>query len=202
MAALSFARIAAADVLKTFEIRNAADPTQMGGVFDGGKGAYFGSFTVDETLYAAGDFADALLQVSLDTTAASGFDPGTYTVGAMQALPFNLFGTQGNFVELDTDGLILQFLEPATTFAGGVVFEAIEPGGIVMVDGTPVPTSRKDTTASAVALDPAAIASAPEPDTLWLLTLGIGGLAAVTRTKRTGTRSILVKSLRISKPHS
>ena len=63
-------RTAQAAVLSEFDIRNVSDPSTAGGVYNDGS-SFFGSFVIDQSAYAVGDMADAVISWDITTT------PGT-----------------------------------------------------------------------------------------------------------------------------
>src|SRR5215831_18907065 len=63
-------RAAQGAVLSEFNIRSASDPAAAGGAFTDG-GTFFGSFVIDQSAYAAGDFAQAIVSWDITTTAGT-----------------------------------------------------------------------------------------------------------------------------------
>jgi hypothetical protein len=188
-------RTAQAAVLSEFNIRNASDPSVAGGVYSDG-GLFFGSFVIDQSAYAAGDIANALVSWDITTTR------GTLTPGAHYKS-----GEYGNLATFEVTQTIFQpdigetfyveklffgslipqeellelyFFEPVNTFAGGLVF------GDEIDASQGFPVYRYISAGSAIVVDPQVVAEAPEPGCFLLMTFG----AAVVFARRTAARSL------------
>src|SRR5215831_5434749 len=189
-------RTAQGAVLSEFDFRSAADPAAAGGVFTDG-GTFFGSFVIDQTAYAAGDFAQAIVSWDITTTAGTlgrgghyksgeGADFATFEVVQTIFQPdigANFFVERLFFASLGaTELLELYFFQPVNTFSGGLVFgDEIDSAG-------PVAVWRYIPSGSAIAIDPRIVAEAPEPGCFGLLGLGAAVGFLRFRLRRSGRR--------------
>jgi hypothetical protein len=176
-------RTAQAAALSEFNIRSASDPSAAGGIFSRG-GSFFGSFVIDQSAYAAGDFTDTIVSWDITTTPGTLGHGGHYqSGGAADVATFEVVQTifqpdigQTFYVEKlffatanpkPLDLLELYFFQPVTTFAGGLVY-----GDEIDETGTPA-LWRYISAGSAIVLDPQILAEAPERGCVRLLGLGV-----------------------------
>ena len=186
---------APADTFENFVIQNSSNPSVPGGALDGG-GTYSGSFSLDESLIPSNPDAYFYLQtfdVSLmlpfynlpfDISSANG------SVGIFSTFTLRIPETAEDlaidtieFGAPDSAQVVLQLVEPAGVFQGGLVIKAEAYYAFYNndypIDGVP---------GSALVIDPAVVpvSGVPQPATLSLLGLGMG-LLCLNRIRRRNT---------------